>query len=48
MRVAGLLAVITLEKVSENVFFQSKIFTACKVQDEKRVINLNLLHILLK
>ena len=35
----GLLTVMTVKRVSENSFFQSNKFTACKVQDEKGVAN---------
>ena len=49
-RVLGLLTIIILKRVSENIFFQSIKFTTCKVKDEKEVTNsliaLNLLTII--
>ena len=49
-RVLGLLTVMILKGVSESIFFQSNKFTACKVKDEKDVVNslikLNLLNII--
>ena len=38
-RVLGLLTVMILKRVSENIFFQSNKFTAYKVKDEKEVAN---------
>ena len=35
----GLLTVIILKRVSENIFFQSNKFKAYKVKDEKEVAN---------
>ena len=38
-RVLGLLTIIILKRVSENIFFQSIKFTTCKVKEEKEVTN---------
>ena len=38
-QVLGLLTVILLKRVSENIFFRSNKFTACKVKGEKEVVN---------
>ena len=37
MRVVGLLTVMIFKRVSESIFFQSEILTACKVKNEKEV-----------
>ena len=50
-RVLDLLSVMTLERVSENIFFQCNKFMACKIKDEKELTNslmvfnvLNIIH----
>ena len=37
MSVLGLITVIILKRVGENIFFQSNKLTACKVRNEKEV-----------
>ena len=48
--VLGLLTAMILKRVSESIFFQSNIFTACKVKDgndaAKSLMVLNLLNII--
>ena len=48
MRVLGLLTVMILKRVSESIFFQSNIFSACKVIHEKEVTNSLMVFNLLK
>ena len=35
----GLLIVMVLKGVSESIFFQSNKFAACRVKDEKELVN---------
>ena len=43
-----LLTVMSLKKVSESVFFQIDIFTACKFKDKNEVVNSSMAFNLLK
>ena len=38
-RVLGLLTVMILKRLSESIFFQINIFTACRFKDKKEVAN---------
>ena len=47
-RVLDLLTIMILKKVSESIFFQINIFTACKFKDKKEVTNFLMVFNLLK